>query len=218
MPEPTTTPTPDDTEALVPLRRYFESHAVTARARGVDDRDWLDALILIERAEAALADAVTAARADERDRLRRHMLLTDDNLRDLHENAKAYSLANTALREKYGYTHSTTLAFLIEQGYLVPRAEAEALRARIEALVPDECWVLRARGVRCTDMVGGTFPGGGVWTEDMCCLPCRLRAALMPGNRKQVCSPCQVGLCLSCHGCDCTGQVHGEAPALGATR
>jgi hypothetical protein len=35
---------------LLPLRRYVESHIVTARARGLDtEQDWLDALHLLDR-------------------------------------------------------------------------------------------------------------------------------------------------------------------------
>jgi hypothetical protein len=36
--------------ALLPIRRYAESQALTAKARGRDDRDWLDLLILLDRA------------------------------------------------------------------------------------------------------------------------------------------------------------------------
>jgi hypothetical protein len=42
------------------------------------------------------------------------------NLRDLHENAKAYSEASTALRETFGYSHSTTLAWLIRNRKIGP--------------------------------------------------------------------------------------------------
>jgi hypothetical protein len=37
-------------EALVPIRRNAEAQAVTARARGLDERPWLDVLILCDRA------------------------------------------------------------------------------------------------------------------------------------------------------------------------
>jgi len=48
------------------------------------------------------------------------------------------------------------------------------------ALIPPVCWVLNspADGPVCTDMIGGGFPNGAKFTEDMCCLPCRLRLAL----------------------------------------
>lgn len=52
---------------------------------------------------------------------------------------------------------------------------------RAAALVPEECWVLRATGdevASCTSLIGGVLPSGSAWTEEMCCLPCRLRAAL----------------------------------------
>lgn len=63
-------------------------------------------------------------------------------LSDLHENAKQYSLANRALRETWGYTHSTTLAWLIEQrlvGPLDPAYHADARSAEIDAGDPTEC-------------------------------------------------------------------------------
>lgn len=56
-------------------------------------------------------------------------------------------------------------------------AEDDAL-AEICDLLPDECWVSRTVEVRCTDYVGGTFADGAIFAEDMCCLPCRIRAVL----------------------------------------
>lgn len=56
-------------------------------------------------------------------------------------------------------------------------AEKDALDA-IRDLLPDECMVSRTTEFRCTDYVGGTFPNGAVFTEDACCLPCRIRAVL----------------------------------------
>ena len=50
--------------------------------------------------------------------------------------------------------------------------------AAVEALIPPECWVSRSDQVFCTDYIGGEFNNGHKWTEDLCCLPCRLRAAL----------------------------------------
>lgn len=38
-------------DALLPIRTHAESRAVTAKANGRDDRDWLDLLHLIDRAE-----------------------------------------------------------------------------------------------------------------------------------------------------------------------
>lgn len=57
---------------------------------------------------------------------------------------------------------------------------AESALASVRALIPDECWVLRstAAGPVCTDMVGGGFPNGAKFTDEACCLPCRIRAAL----------------------------------------
>lgn len=50
---------------------------------------------------------------------------------------------------------------------------------KLRALVADEaCYVLGSTDIFCTGLIGGTFPGGGTFTEDMCCLPCRLRAIL----------------------------------------
>lgn len=37
---------------LVSVRRYGEAQAISAKARGVDDRDWLDLLALLDRLEA----------------------------------------------------------------------------------------------------------------------------------------------------------------------
>ena len=62
-----------------------------------------------------------------------------------------------------------------------PRATAaESALAAVRALIPDECWVLRstAAGPVCTDMVGGGFPNGAKFTDEACCLPCRIRSAL----------------------------------------
>lgn len=64
-------------------------------------------------------------------------------------------------------------------------AEHDALAA-IRGLLPDECLVRRTVevsrtvGVRCTDYVGGVFADGATFTEDMCCLPCRIKAVIPP--------------------------------------
>lgn len=47
-------------EALLPIRRYAEIHAVTAKALGRDDRDWLDLLNLIDRVDHLVRDAMPA--------------------------------------------------------------------------------------------------------------------------------------------------------------
>lgn len=59
----------------------------------------------------------------------------------------------------------------------MPDAKKDALAAILD-LLPAECWVSRTVEIRCTDYVGGTFSNGAVFTEDMCCLPCRIRAVL----------------------------------------
>lgn len=51
----------------------------------------------------------------------------------------------------------------------------------IEAVLPDECWVFKFKPevttnfLSCTGLIGGTFGNGATWTEEMCCLPCRIR-------------------------------------------
>lgn len=57
-------------------------------------------------------------------------------------------------------------------------AEVADLRAGVLAVLPAECWVTRHTEMVCTDMIGGGFENGAKWTEDMCCVPCRVRAAL----------------------------------------
>lgn len=75
--------------------------------------------------EDAADQAVKAAEAriaeleQQLDRMRHHVI-SDPEMRALHENAKAYSLAVQALNKKRGGPLSTTLAFLIEQDFLVP--------------------------------------------------------------------------------------------------
>lgn len=74
--------------------------------------------------------------------------------------------------------------------YRADEAEAEVTSLRdqvaaVEALIPAECWVLRspATGPTCTDMIGGGFNSGAKWTEEMCCLPCRIRRCITdPGE------------------------------------
>jgi hypothetical protein len=59
-------------------------------------------------------------------------------------------------------------------------AQAEAKVERVEALIPDVCWTRSTpwRVSTCADLIGATFGNAATWTEEMCCLPCRLRAAL----------------------------------------
>ena len=49
------------------------------------------------------------------------------------------------------------------------------LHAALTAILP-RCYVGAA--VPCSDFIGGTFDNGAVWTEEMCCLPCRGRRLL----------------------------------------
>jgi hypothetical protein len=57
----------------------------------------------------------------------------------------------------------------------------DPVQKRVLAVLPDDCWVFR-RPVSegsCLQLIGGSLPNGTVqWTEDMCCLPCRVRNAL----------------------------------------
>lgn len=55
---------------------------------------------------------------------------------------------------------------------------------QIEALLPAECWVTRSEAVFCADMIGGTLSNGAVFTEDACCLPCRVRRVISPANKR----------------------------------
>lgn len=57
-------------------------------------------------------------------------------------------------------------------------AELDLLRGAIRDLLPDECLVSRTTEVHCTDFVGGAFSNGATFTEDACCLPCRIRKVL----------------------------------------
>jgi hypothetical protein len=95
-----------------------------------------------EAAESRVADLEATV-----ERLRRHKI-ADPEMAALHENAKQYSLANTALRERWGYEHSTTLAFLIDVGAIGPTdpqyeftprpGYPPSRHARLRALVGDE--------------------------------------------------------------------------------
>ncbi len=62
------------------------------------------------------------------------------------------------------------------------RDEARAKVEVVEALLPSECWVTRSDvGLDCTALIGGGFENGAKWTAEMCCMPCRIRAALADG-------------------------------------
>jgi hypothetical protein len=50
----------------------------------------------------------------------------------------------------------------------------------IEAVLPEECWVFKSevKAFACARMIGGKFDNGATWTEEMCCLPCRVRLVI----------------------------------------
>jgi hypothetical protein len=59
------------------------------------------------------------------------------------------------------------------------RDEARAVVGRVEALINlTSCHLQPSTEHHCLELLGATFRNGAEWTEDMCCLPCRLRAAL----------------------------------------
>lgn len=64
-----------------------------------------------------------------------------------------------------------------------------ALRDRIKALLPTICWISKAEDVQCTTFIGAEF-GNGEWTEEMCCVPCRIRRALAAHD--QPCADCHL--------------------------
>lgn len=65
---------------------------------------------------------------------------------------------------------------------LLDRLEAAEERvARVVALADEapRCWTLKSDDMTCGEFVGGTIgTASAEFTEAMCCLPCRLRAAL----------------------------------------
>lgn len=61
--------------------------------------------------------------------------------------------------------------------------EAEGRISAALAVLPEECWVTRSTGISCIAAIGGTFSNGAEWTVEMCCVPCRVKAALDPSNR-----------------------------------
>lgn len=89
----------------------------TNRVRAARDR-------LIEPAKT-VKPSLEAENAELREKLaalREHTLDSSPALRTLHDNAKAYLDAVAALQEVRGAPLSTTLAWMIRQGYLVPVA------------------------------------------------------------------------------------------------
>lgn len=90
--------------------------------------------------------------------------------------AEAYAAGVAAGRERADAAERKA-SDLFDAGIQAKRrvAAAEQARAEVEAnvraLIPAECWISRTEVDRCTDYVSE-------FTEDMCCLPCRLRAAL----------------------------------------
>lgn len=73
---------------------------------------------------------------------------------------------------------STAIAAAVAAVVEAERAEDRARLAAVEALLPDECWVFRDNVISCLDITG--LVDGPEWTDDMRCLPCRVRAALAP--------------------------------------
>jgi hypothetical protein len=69
-------------------------------------------------------------------------------------------------------------AALAAAGLLWVDAEKEDVLDPVLRVLPEECWVTRTALARCTDLIGGVFSTGATWTEDMCCVPCRVRLAV----------------------------------------
>ncbi|HET7398974.1 MAG TPA: hypothetical protein VFJ94_10675 [Intrasporangium sp.] len=100
---------------------------------------------------------------DEVERLRSHKI-ADPDLRALHESAKAYSRSNAALREVWGYTHSTTLDWLIRQKRIGPvhRVTEERDHARVVAtLLEGELARVESKVAR----VEAQHPRGETWYD-----------------------------------------------------
>lgn len=57
---------------------------------------------------------------------------------------------------------------------MTPEARIQAALAAL----PEDCWVFMTNDFSCMTLLGGTFPNGAVFTEDMCCLPCTMRKIL----------------------------------------
>lgn len=62
--------------------------------------------------------------------------------------------------------------------------EAESRLETIGATIPHTCLISRddveldANPIECTSLIGQPLFDGVEWTEQMCCLPCRVRAVL----------------------------------------
>lgn len=58
----------------------------------------------------------------------------------------------------------------------------------IEAVIPNQCYVFRVDPgpmvIQCTSLIGGKMStlvegaSDAIWTEEMCCLPCRIRLVI----------------------------------------
>jgi len=75
-------------------------------------------------------------------------------------------------------TPTEVAAALSAAGLLYQEGEREDLFAPVLRVLPEECWVTRSPLARCTDLIGGVFSTGATWTEEMCCVPCRVRLAV----------------------------------------
>lgn len=53
----------------------------------------------------------------------------------------------------------------------------QEVRQAVEAALPD-CRLINGPDLTCLDVLGSTFASGAVWTVDLCCVVCRVRAAL----------------------------------------
>lgn len=91
--------------------------------------------------------------------------------------------------ERCGFITENQRAAIVEGNDRMHRALGQAkdrqllmLERRIAAVreaLPDLCFITRsASPLRCTSWVGGTFANDAEFTVEMCCLPCRVRAAL----------------------------------------
>jgi hypothetical protein len=97
--------------------------------------------------------------------------------------------------------------------------EAEQRLAAARDLLPKECWMTHLINIRCTEMIGGTFPDGTAWTADMCCLPCRLRAALdLAATSERRADPVTGPMPWPEDGCDHTRMTCEEAGCPNASR
>jgi hypothetical protein len=63
-------------------------------------------------------------------------------------------------------------------GLLWEEDEATFVLDPILRVLPAECWITRTALARCTDLIGAPFATGATWSEEMCCVPCRVRFAV----------------------------------------